>query len=155
MKDKQNEILSLLEQPFPEGLKFDNILEQYAKFCDELEPIPKKKMSELFWDKIKLMGTPIIEEIADDRVKVHFLFLQDNYDHLRKALYIAGDYHGFTSTNDVRQKMHNIPGTDILHRSYEMPKDCIVTYNYIQIDPEFADQNRPFFSGSTEELPRS
>ncbi len=36
-----------------------------------------------------------------------------------------------------------------------MPKDAIVTYHYIQLDPKYGNKDRPFFAGPSEALPKS
>lgn len=138
------------EKPTP---TFQNALDKYAEYYEKLNPEQQMQMSELFWDKIKRIGTPIIEDFSNEEVKVHFLFPRDNYDHETKKLYISGDFHGFTSSDNARQEMHQKSNTDIMHRSDVMPRDSVVTYNFLQVTPEYQNKSRQQLTG--EVLPKS
>ncbi|MBX3708742.1 MAG: serine hydrolase [Gammaproteobacteria bacterium] len=151
------------KDPFPEKFwgdypekathTFQDALDKYAEYYQTLNPEQQKQMSALFWNQIKKIGTPIIENFSDEEVKVHFLFPRDNYDHETKKLYISGDFHGFTSSDNDRQEMHHKLNTDIMHRSDVMPRDSVVTYNFLQVPPEYQNKSRQELTG--EALPKS
>jgi enterochelin esterase-like enzyme len=137
---------------------FQEVLDKYEEYYKKLPTEPdneRKAISNVFWDQVKTIQTPIIENISEDEVRVHFLFPQKNYDSDNKKLYVAGDFHGFTSTNNERQEMHHIPETDIMHRSDVMPKDSIVVYHFLQVPLAYQNKNRPEISGPSEALPES
>lgn len=156
IKDRLNEILTSLTNPLSPDLSFVDLLKQYSNlYASVRREENRKAISELFWNRISEVGTPFIEEIDESKVKVHFLFPREEYNHPNKILYIAGDFHGFGSTNNKRQLMSQFDDTDIMYRSDDMPKNSVVSYHYLQIDHEFADKDRPFFSGPSETLPNS
>ncbi len=151
------------KDPFPEKFwgdypeksthTFQDALDKYAKYYHTLNPEQQKQMSALFWNQIKEIGTPIIEDFSDEEVKVHFLFPRDNYDHETKKLYISGDFHGFTSTDNKRQEMHHKLNTDIMHRGDVMPRDSVVTYTFLAVPEEYQNKSRQELIG--EVLPKS
>lgn len=137
----------------PDKPTFEEVLEQYVNYSAKLESTKREALSKVFWAQIKEIGTPIIEDFSGEEVKVHFLFPRDNYDHETKKLYISGDFHGFTSTDNNRQEMHHKFNTDIMHRSDVMPRDSVVTYNFLQVPPKYQNKSRQELTG--EMLPKS
>ena len=135
----------------PDNPTFKNVLDQLAK----QEPNVRDALNAIFWVQIKEIGTPIIEDFSAEEVKVHFLFPRNKFDYQTKKLYISGDFHGITSTNNARQEMDHLKDTDIMYRSDVMPKDSVVTYKFLQVPPEYENKNRPDICGQSEALPKS
>jgi len=132
---------------------FQDALDKYAEYYQALNPVQQKAMSEIFWNQIKNIGTPVIEDFSAEEVKVYFLFPRGEYDHETKKLYISGDFHGFTSSDNDRQEMHHKLNTDIMYRSDVMPRDSVVTYFFLQVPPEYQNKSRQQLTG--EALPKS
>ena len=137
----------------PDNPTFQEVLDRYEKYSADLERTDREALSKVFWAQIKEIRTPIIEDYSAGEVKVHFLFPQNEYDHETKKLYISGDFHGFTSTNDDRKEMHHKPDTDIMHRSDVMPRDSVVTYTFLQVPQKYQNKSRQQLTG--EALPKS
>lgn len=127
---------------YHDGLTFDNILNAYEVYVSELSKSDKEKLSTVFWEQIKIFGTPIIEDNLQDDSKcnVYFLFPKDKLSasleepNTKKALYLQGDFHGYGST-DGRQELLELPGTGIMWRKDSMPKEALVVYKYIEVEP--------------------
>lgn len=139
----------------PDKPTFEEVLDQYAIYSTNLDTNEREALNTAFWLQIKKLGTPIIEDLANDEVKVHFLFPRDEYNHNENKLYVCGDFHGFTSTNDERQEMHHKVGTDIMYRIDTMPKNSVVIYHFFQAPPKYQNKNRPDILGPGEAKPKS
>lgn len=143
--------------PYPDniGTHFEEVLQSYAVYSknDKLTPAQKLILPVIFWTQIEKMGTPIIERFNEDKVNVHFLFPTSGYKSAEKKLYVAGDFHGFGSTRKTKQEMNALGSTGIMHRADTIPKDSVITYNFVQVDNKFADQSRPYFAGPSEAHP--
>ena len=148
---------------------FQDVLEKYADYCKSLpSPQQKKEMDKLFWEQIKAIGgTPIIEDSLSYKGEcdVYFLFPKDKLDkseevpRTKKDLYLQGDFHGYDST-DGRQRLLKIKNTGIMWHKDTMPKDSLVVYSYIQVEPsqrgiEPEPELPPFFEDGDEFTPRT
>lgn len=154
--DKLNENTTpLFWENAPDKPTFKEVLNRYADYSAKLEFSKREALSQGFWAQIREIGTPIIEELSSEEVKVHFLFPRDEYDHDEKKLYVCGDFHGFTSTNNERQEMHRIVETDIMYRNDIIPKNSVVIYHFFQAPQKYQNKNRPDISGPGEALPKS
>jgi enterochelin esterase-like enzyme len=153
--DKLNENTNLLfwESP-PDKPTFAEVLDKYADYCAYLEfnerSTEREILSGVFWNQIKQIGTPIIEDFSVDEVKVHLLFPRDQYNHEKNKLYISGDFHGFTSSDDERQEMYRKSNTDIMYRTDVMPRDSVVTYYFLQVPPEYQNKSRTQLTGEVQ-----
>lgn len=142
---------------------FQDVLNKYAEYCKTLSFEQKEVISKVFWEQVKIIGTPIIEDDFqnDNQCHVYFLFPKKNIldskekkDGTKKDLYLQGDFHGYDTT-DGRQLVKNLNGTDIMLLSNEITKDAIITYRYIQLEPSLAGKTPVQHHGSEvlEELP--
>ena len=121
---------------------FGDFLKIYAGYYGALStPQQKKAISELFWEQVKAIGTPIIEDSLDSELEceVYFLLLKENLagsteaPGTKKDLYLQGDFHGYDST-DGRQKVTELADTGIMLHRNTMTKDAVLTYRYIQLE---------------------
>src|SRR5690349_7277526 len=102
---------------------FQDALEKYAEYYKALNPEQQMQISATFWDIIKTLGTPIIEDnlTAGNTCAAYFLFPKDKIaDSLeeqknKKHLYLQGDFHGYDAT-DGRQKLSELTDTGIMWR---------------------------------------
>ena len=104
---------------------FEDILKQYAAYYQGLKSDKQKEeLSIFFWDQIKDIGTPIIEQRKDGKCDVYFLFPKDDLSEsqekkgTKKDLYLQGDFHGYGST-DGRQILSELRDTGIMRRIHE------------------------------------
>ncbi len=58
---------------------FQDVLDNYAKYYRNLLPSQKEEMSKIFWEQIKAVGTPIIEDHfgSESECDVYFLMPKD------------------------------------------------------------------------------
>jgi hypothetical protein len=62
----------------PDSPTFKDVLVQYAIYHQKLNGNDLRvKLSKLFWDQIRAIGTPIIEEKTNGQCEVYFLFPRD------------------------------------------------------------------------------
>lgn len=164
------------KDPFPEKFwaaypektthTFQDALDKYAQYYQTLGAEQQKRMSKLFWGIIKTLGTPIIEDnlSADNTCSVYFLFPKDKIaDSLEKSenkrhLYLQGDFHGYSAI-DGRQELSELADTRIMWHKDSMPKNAIVVYSYIQVEPSQAGikpkpERSPFFNHGEGFTPR-
>lgn len=136
------EFPKLSEPVLPEKtgqLTFQMVLDEYAKYYNSLKSTAKKeKLSRIFWQQIKALGTPIIEDIPgnDSECSVYFLYPKENLERRakrggKKDLYLQGDFHGYGSV-DGRQQLLELEKTGIMTRRDSIPKKSILTYSYTQ-----------------------
>lgn len=146
---------------YRDGLTFENILKEYEKYFGELTNLDdKKKLSTIFWEQVKFFGTPIIEDDLQDDSKsqcnVYFLFPKDKLSaslekpETKKDLYLQGDFHGYGSTKEDKQRLLELAETGIMWHKDSMPKDALVAYGYIQVEPSYRNiksepERSPFF----------
>lgn len=135
-------------------ITFEEVLNQYKEYYGSLALTENQiLLQNVFWNQVKELGTPILEEVSDSSSKVHFLFprdkLKDSTENPggKRDLYIQGDFHGYGSTLKDAQSLEQIPGTDIMFRSDSMPKDSLVTYYYVQLEPSHGDKSAIHFYG--------
>lgn len=140
-------------------LPFETILTEYEKYFAELtEPEDKRKLSNIFWEQVKYFGTPIIEDDLQNAGKcnVYFLFPKDKIEDskenegTKKDLYLQGDFHGYGSTKEDKQRLLELSDTGIMWHKDSIPKDALVTYGFIQVEPSYRDikpepERSPFF----------
>ncbi|OGT47831.1 MAG: hypothetical protein A3E83_03135 [Gammaproteobacteria bacterium RIFCSPHIGHO2_12_FULL_41_20] len=138
---------------------FQDVLDKYAEYCRDLSAPQKEAMSKIFWEQIKSIGTPIIEDnlTSDNTCNVYFLFPKDNIseseekkDGTKKDLYLQGDFHGYGST-EGRQRLLELPDTGIMWHKDSMPRESIIVYKYIQVEPSHRGKKpvpelSPFFN---------
>lgn len=150
----------------PEEPTFQDVLNQYATYYQKLNKEERKEeqaeISAVFWEQIKSIGTPIIEERADGQSEVYFLYRRDNLANIgdvendvKKELYLQGDFHGYGSTLKSSQELTRLPGTDIMSRSNTMSKDALITYYYVQLDPKHGNKKATDFYGDLAYQPPS
>lgn len=77
----------------------------------------------------------------------------------KKDLYLQGDFHGYGST-DGRQRLLEFPDTGIMWHKDSMPKEALVVYQYIQVEPSHQGKKPepelpPFFIDDEEFVPLS
>lgn len=148
---------------------FQDFLNKFSDYCKDLPTKEQKdEISKLFWEQVKAIGgTPIIEDSPDSELNcsVYFLLPKDNLMEstevagTKKDLYLQGDFHGYGATGD-KQRVSELPDTGIMCRNYEIPKESILAYQYIQVEPGHRDkqpvpERSPFFEDSTELIPHS
>ncbi len=145
---------------------FQDVLYKYAEYCRSLSPPQKEEMDKIFWEQVKAIGgTPIIEDSLDSEVEcdVYFLFQKENLAEstetpgTKKDLYLQGDFHGYGST-DGRQRLLELPDTGIMWHKDSMPKEALVVYQYIQVEPTHRGKKPepelpPFFNDDEELVP--
>lgn len=154
---------------------FQNVLDKYAEYYKNLSlPQQQEAMSQLFWEQIKAIGTPIIEERLDSNQEcnVYFLFPKDKLlvstdsnpqETVKNDLYLQGDFHGYGSIDgkdgqeaqDCRQQLLEFEDTGIMMRKDSIVKNAILTYQYIQVEPNYQGtaaqpECPPFFTQNKE-----
>lgn len=141
---------------------FEEMLKKYKEYYDRLESKENQGLLQsLFWNQVKVVGTPIIEDISDGVSKVYFLFqrekLKESSEKLgeKRDLYLQGDFHGYGSTFKDTQSLEQLPGTNIMFRSDFMPKGALVTYYYVQLEPCHGDKPATHFYGDIAYQPPS
>lgn len=144
---------------------FQDALDLYATYYSSLEtPAQKEAMSVIFNDQIKKLGTPIIEDSSADECDVYFLFpkerLLDSEENpgTKKDLYLQGDFHGYDTTEDKhKNRVTELNDTGMMLHKAIVPKDAIVTYRYIQLEPSLRNRTPTQHHGSEaiEEPPTS
>lgn len=84
------------------------------------------KCIEKFWEKVKEIGTPIIEDIPENPKfsLVTFLYKGDNST---KNVLIYGSVPGYRYSENV---MENLENTNIFHKTYEVRNDVKFKYNF-------------------------
>ena len=147
----------------PEEPTFQDVLDQFAIYYQRLSRDEfRVELSNFFWDKIKAIGTPIIEEKSAEQCEVYFLFprdrLSDSDEKLdtKKELYLQGDFHGYDTT-DGRQQLAHFKNTGIMLRNDTIPRAAILTYRYVQLEPSLRGKTPMEHHGSAliEPLPVS
>ena len=141
---------------------FQDALAKYAEYYSALNPAQKEAMSHVFWEQIEAIGTPIIEDSLelDGECEVYFLFPKDNLSQskeepeYKKDLYLQGDFHGYDTTNG-RQRVEELSDTGIMLHQDTMPRDAMITYRYIQLEPSLKGKTPTEHHGSEiiENLP--
>lgn len=147
----------------PEKVTFQAVLDQYALYYESLSTAEEQeKLSTIFWDQVKAIGTPIIEEGSEGNCEVYFLFPRnklsdsDEKPGEKKDLYLQGDFHGYDTTTG-RQLLSHFKNTGIMLRSDTIPKDAIITYRYVQLEPSLRGRTPTEHHGSAiiEPVPES
>lgn len=150
----------------PKEPTFEDVLKQYAVYYHGLKSNKEKvELSTFFWNQIKEIGTPIIEQRKDGKCDVYFLFHEDNLSMskqvlgTKKDLYLQGDFHGYGAT-DGRQRLSELSDTGIMWRKDSMPRDAIVVYQYIQVERSHRGtkplpERSPFFTHGEGFTPHS
>lgn len=126
---------------------FQDVLDEYAAYYNSLPPAQKEAVSKLFWEQVKTIGTPIIEDHvrADGKCEVYFLYPKGKLSQSKEKpeekqdLYLQGDFHGYGSV-DGRQRLLELEDTGIMLHRDSMPRESIVTYYYIQVEPSHRGQ---------------
>ena len=77
----------------------------------------------------------------------------------KKDLYLQGDFHGYGAT-DGRQILLELPDTGIMCRKDRIPKESILAYQYIQVEPSHRGkkpipERSPFFEDGEGFAPHS
>lgn len=77
----------------------------------------------------------------------------------KKDLYLQGDFHGYGSTGE-HQKLLELPDTGIMCRKNTMPRDSLVVYSYIEVEPRHQGKKPepelpPFFEDGDCFTPRT
>ncbi|RUR11612.1 serine hydrolase [Legionella sp. km772] len=140
---------------------FQDVLDKYADYYKGLSVAQQKEMSKIFWEQVKDFGTPIIEEKSDGQSEVYFLFPRgklsdvDDKPGTKKNLYLQGDFHGYGSTLEETQELTQLSDTDVMCRRNTMPKDALVTYYYVQLDPKHSNKEATHFYGDVAYRPSS
>src|SRR3990167_3690312 len=116
----------------PNNPTFKEVLEQYAKYSASLEANELKSLYNAFWDQIKKIGTPIIEESFNDEANVYFLFRKDKREN-NNDLYLQGEFHGYGGVSG-RYKLDELTNTGIMYRIDSIPINAMITYQYQQLD---------------------
>lgn len=119
-----------------EATSFRQTLDLYAKYQSELTTEQQAQLASVFWSHIQNRQLPIIDMSADGKnAQVFFLFrkAKDN----GRDLYLQGDVHGYGSTLDS-QRLQRQGETDILCCENSIPKNALVTYQYVEVadDPD-------------------
>ncbi|MDF1683122.1 MAG: serine hydrolase [Legionellaceae bacterium] len=138
--------------------RFKDVLDKYSAYCSVLNSEQKNIISAIFWKQVEMMGTPIIEAIpgsSDDECAVYFLYPKDELVD-GKHVYLQGDYHGYGAT-DGRQVLTELSDTGIMWRVDNMPKDAIIVYSYIHVEPIYdgikpVPEGPPFFNQAFEAI---
>ena len=148
--------------PEKDTYTFQDALDKYAEYYSALNPAQKKAMSVIFWAQIEAIGTPVIEDSLklDGECEVYFLFPKDNLSQsteepeYKKDLYLQGDFHGYDTT-DGRQRVEELSETGIMLHQDTMPRDAMITYRYIQLEPSLKGKTPTEHHGSEiiENLP--
>ena len=147
---------------------FQDVLDEYAKYYNRLEPSQQETMDKIFWEQIKALGgTPIIEDRLDSELEceVYFLLPKDilaaseEKPDAKKDLYLQGDFHGYGSI-DSRQILSELPETGIMWRKDTIPKESVVVYSYIEVEPSHRGikpepELPPFFKDGDKFTPRT
>lgn len=145
------------EYPEKTNHTFKEALDKYAGYYKNLSSTQQEIFSKLFWDHIKALGTPIIENSVEaGKCEVYFLFPKNDLlgsteqSKAKKDLYLQGDFHGYDTT-DGRQRVEELAVTGIMCHIDTMPRDGIVNYRYIQLEPSLRGRepvfDRPPFFG--------
>ena len=124
---------------------FSSVLNTYSRYYNELDDKEQRvQLSQVFWSYIKTRTLPIIEMSTDGQsAQVFFLFRKD-LDKNEKDLYIQGDYHGYGSTLES-QRLKRKGNTDVMYCESTMPKDALITYQYVEISSDYRDKMPPYF----------
>ena len=134
---------------------FSSVLDTYSRYYNQLEHKEQKdQLSQVFWSHIKTKALPIIEMSSDDKSAQVFFLFRKNIDENKKDLYVQGDYHGYGSTLES-QRLKRKDNTDVMYCESTIPKDALVTYQYVEISSEYRDKMPPYFykdSGYNSEL---
>lgn len=147
---------------------FQAVLNKYAEYYNELSPPQKDEMDKLFWEQVKALGgTPIIEDSLSSlgECEVYFLLPKKELAESKEVagtkndLYLQGDFHGYGST-DGRQRLEELPDTGIMWHQDTMPRDSLVVYSYIEVEPSHRGikpkpELPPFFEDGDEFTPRT
>jgi enterochelin esterase-like enzyme len=144
---------------------FQDVLDKYAEYYKSLSSSQKEILSKIFWEQVKETGTPIIEENSrlNSECNVYFLMPKDKIlDSTEKLetkqdLYLQGDFHGYGSIGG-KQKLEELSETGIMLHKDQMPRDALVVYSYIQVEPSHHSikpepERSPFFEKSNEFIP--
>lgn len=140
---------------------FQEFLKQISKNFQEISPKQKQTFNTIFWDQVKKLGTPILEDRSDGMCEVYFLFPRselansDENEGEKKELYLQGDFHGYGSTLKESQVLTQLDGTEIMYRRNTMPKGALVTYYYVQLEPSHGDKPAIHFYGDIAYQPPS
>lgn len=126
---------------------FEQFMDAYKRLHTKLSAEQQSQLSAVYWKTIAEIGTPIVEEIDADNVKVHYVYPAKDLDTETNYLYIESDFHGFGTTLE-RQLMHKQGETDVMHRSDVMPKDAVSTYCYREVGKEYGHHPRVHFQPS-------
>ncbi|MCS5711498.1 alpha/beta hydrolase-fold protein [Candidatus Berkiella aquae] len=143
-------------------VSFEEVLIKYKDYYNGLDSEEKQLLLQsLFWEQVKTVGTPIIEDIPDNKSKVYFLYSKDKVKNSseepgkKRDLYLQGDFHGYGSTLKDEQSLGQLAGTDILFRSDTMDKEALVTYYFVQLEPSLGDKPATHFYGDIAYQPPS
>ncbi len=140
--------------PAQSEANFQAALQTYANYYQNLSARQKGQVSEVFWTQIKKIGTPIIEPSPDlpDQCEVYFLLPKDKLSKsqsqkVRKTLYLQGDIHGYDFTQD-KQRVDEFENTGIMLKHNRIAKDAVITYRYVQVEPDFSNLSAVEIHGS-------
>lgn len=141
---------------------FKDFLDKYDEYYTGLSSSEQKehkgKISEIFWEQVKSVGTPIIEDRSDGQCDVYFLYPKaklskseaaDAKEGATKNLYLQGDFHGYNAISEQQRLLERGDPSILWHRDI-MPKDSVVVYQYVQAEPgtnvKPQPERAPFFT---------
>lgn len=96
--------------------------------CELLQNIPY----DLFWEKVKKNGTPIIELVGDKPTHCRVTFLYQAIAPVRNVVLAT---YGLVSYDPRYDQLTHLPGTDIYFKSYLFPKETRTVYCFSPNDP--------------------
>lgn len=151
--------------PYPDidGGNFHQALQSYVEYYKTLSSEQQSILRDIFWAQINKLGTPVIEFNPKNpsECNVYFLLPKDRLAEskevqgTKKDLYLQGDFHGYNFTQD-RQRVSELDDTSIMLKQNSLPRDAIITYRYIQLEPIYRDLSATQIHGSDAiELPPS
>lgn len=96
--------------------------------CQLLQNVPYN----IFWDKIKDIGTPIIEPLQENTAYCRVTFLYQSTTPIQNVVLAT---YGLGSYDPRYDQLTHIPGTDIYYKSYILPSQTRTIYCFSPNDP--------------------
>jgi enterochelin esterase family protein len=90
----------------------------------------EKDAAAKFWDEMKVRGTPLIEQIPNDRQHVLVTFLYRAETPVKGVVLMAQLYVQ-DNRDDSLRVLSNLPDTDIWYKKYWMRNDMLFTYSLV------------------------
>lgn len=119
---------------------FQQVLDQYAIYSANLKSNERETLSSVFWNQIKKIGTPVIENNPqkEGEAFVYFLLPKDELKN-KNDPYMQGEFHGYGGIKP-KNKLDDLAGIGF-YRCDSIPINAVVTYQYQQEGASLNDNN--------------